>query len=303
MRSRLPAPRGRRRRGDRCLRHDHVGLGLEEVPHLQAPVSLPMLAEAMLERRYGDALPAPVHLVPGVRSGRELELSRLHARRGDGDRRSARPRRDQPPFLYISTGSHSKFVGVDRDGQIDWSLVDAQRRNPPRAPPRTILAGDRPRRRGRPRDARGGRSLRRAPPALTRALFAARRSARVRGMSRPAFRFLPARSPARTCLRRAAEARGGLPDRVAIGGTGSLRERIGTCSSGNLVWRSSGASTFPWAPSAPGTCSQASGRPPMRELPKKELTCAGSSTRQRGRMRRCSRDLVAAPALQPELHR
>jgi 2-dehydro-3-deoxygalactonokinase len=204
-------------------------LGLEEVPHLEAPVSFSMLAEAMLERRYGDALPAPVHLVPGVRSGGE-ELELADFMRGEETEVAGLLAlgENEPPFLYISTGSHTKFVGVDSEGQIDWSLTTLSGELLLALHRETILADlidleapltdlamleD------------GSRFVERA--GLSRALFAARLLNRVRGVS-PAvcsdFLHGAIAGADLLSLRRAAEARGGFPDRIAIGGKGSLRD-------------------------------------------------------------------------------
>jgi 2-dehydro-3-deoxygalactonokinase len=204
-------------------------LGLEEVPHLEAPVSRRMLAEAMVERSYGDALPAPVRLVPGVRSGGDdLELADFM--RGEetevaGLLALGEP---EPPFLYISTGSHTKFVGVDREGRIDWSLTTLSGELLLALHRETILADlidleapiadfvaleD------------GARLVERA--GLTKALFAARLLNRVRGVSTAscsAFLHGAVAGGDVLSLRHAAEAQGGFPDRIAIGGKGSLKQ-------------------------------------------------------------------------------
>jgi 2-dehydro-3-deoxygalactonokinase len=202
-------------------------LGLEEVPHLEAPVGRRMLAAALVERRYADVLPAPVHLVPGVRSGgKELELADFM--RGEetevaGLLALGEP---DPPFLYISTGSHTKFLAVDREGRIDWSLTTLsgelllalQRETilaeliDLEAPPTDLAALE-----------EGARFVERA--GLSRALFGARLLNRMRGVSVSFcsdFLHGAVAGADLLSLRRAAESRGGLPDRVAIGGQGTL---------------------------------------------------------------------------------
>jgi 2-dehydro-3-deoxygalactonokinase len=186
-----------------------------------------MLAAALVERRYGDALPAPVHLVPGVRSGGE-ELELADFMRGEetevaGLLALGEP---DPPFLYISTGSHTKFMGVDREGRIDWSLTTLsgelllalQRETilaeliDLEAPPTDLAALE-----------EGASFAERA--GFSRALFGARLLNRMRGVS-VAFcsDFLHGVVAGADLhsLRRAAKSRGGLPDRVAIGGEGTL---------------------------------------------------------------------------------
>jgi 2-dehydro-3-deoxygalactonokinase len=204
-------------------------LGLEEVPHLEAPVSPRMLAAALVERRYGDALPAPVHLVPGVRSGgQELEFADFM--RGEetevaGLLALGEP---EPPFLYISTGSHTKFIGVDRDGRIDWSLTTLSGELLLALQRETILAElidleGPPTDLGALQD--GARFAENA--GLSRALFGARLLNRVQGVS-VAFcsDFLHGAVAGADLLslRRAAETRGGLPARVALGGQSTLRD-------------------------------------------------------------------------------
>jgi 2-dehydro-3-deoxygalactonokinase len=202
-------------------------LGLEEVPHLEAPVGRRMLAAALVERRYGDVLPAPVYLVPGVRSGgKELELADFM--RGEetevaGLLALGEP---DPPFLYISTGSHTKFLAVDREGRIDWSLTTLsgelllalQRETilaeliDLEAPPTDLAALE-----------EGARFVERA--GLSRALFGARLLNRMRGVSVSFcsdFLHGAVAGADLLSLRRAAESQGGLPDRVAIGGQGTL---------------------------------------------------------------------------------
>jgi 2-dehydro-3-deoxygalactonokinase len=204
-------------------------LGLEEVPHLDAPVGRGMLAGAMVERSYGDMLPVPVRLVPGVRSGGD-DLERADFMRGEETEVAGLLglREPEPPFLYVSTGSHTKFVSVDRDGRIDWSLTTLSGELLLALHRETILAdlidleapiSDF----GALED--GARFVERA--GLTRALFAARLLNRVQGVSAAScsdFLHGAVAGGDVLSLRRAAGAHGGFPDRIAIGGKGSLKE-------------------------------------------------------------------------------
>lgn len=204
-------------------------LGLEEVPHLRAPVGYRALADGMVERDYGDALPAPVFLVPGVRSGGD-DLAFADFMRGEETEVAGLLGLGEPapPFLYISTGSHTKFVGVDDQGRIDWSLTTLSGELLLALQRETILAGlidlDRS-----PADlaalGEGARYVERA--GLSRALFGARLLNRVRRVP-PAscsdFLHGAVAGADLVSLQRAVETRGGLPDRVAIGGQGSLGE-------------------------------------------------------------------------------
>jgi 2-dehydro-3-deoxygalactonokinase len=203
-------------------------LGLEEVPHLETPVSRDRLAAAMVERRYGDTLPVPVSLVPGVRCGGD-DLEFIDFMRGEetevaGLLALGEP---EPPFLYISTGSHTKFVAVDGDRRIDWSLTTLSGELLLALQRETILAElivlD-----AAPTDLaaleEGARFVERA--GLSRTLFGARLLNRIRGLSAAScsdYLHGAVAGADLVSLRRAADRRGGVPGRVAIGGEGSLR--------------------------------------------------------------------------------
>lgn len=99
-------------------------LGLEEIPHLPAPMSFDDLVTGL---RVGDRglLPTALRFVPGVicegdggvvttdfMRGEETEVTGLLTL--DGRRL---------PLLFVSPGSHTKFVVVDGSGRISWSLT------------------------------------------------------------------------------------------------------------------------------------------------------------------------------------
>jgi 2-dehydro-3-deoxygalactonokinase len=99
-------------------------LGLEELPHLEAPVDTATLATAMRERRY-PGITAPVFLVPGVRSGGDGELETVDLMRGEETEVAGllALRQPEPPLIFVSTGSHTKFVAIDDTGWIQWTLT------------------------------------------------------------------------------------------------------------------------------------------------------------------------------------
>jgi 2-dehydro-3-deoxygalactonokinase len=99
-------------------------LGLEELPHLAAPVGVRELADGMQERDWGDSLPAPLLLVPGVRNA-DGPLERADFMRGEETEAVGLMSMGHvaPPLLYVSTGSHTKFVEVDASGRIAWSVT------------------------------------------------------------------------------------------------------------------------------------------------------------------------------------
>jgi 2-dehydro-3-deoxygalactonokinase len=98
-------------------------LGLEEVDHLEAPVHRDALVAAM-RRRVDRALPVQVFLVPGVRSG-DHDLAHTDVMRGEETEIAGLLSLDwaHPPLLYVSTGSHTKFVAIDAEARIAWSLT------------------------------------------------------------------------------------------------------------------------------------------------------------------------------------
>jgi 2-dehydro-3-deoxygalactonokinase len=99
-------------------------LGLEELPHLVAPVSVDALAAGMQERDGYDRLPARVLLVPGVRNP-DGPLESADFMRGEETEAAGLLSLGivEPPLLYVSTGSHTKFVEVDTGGRIASSAT------------------------------------------------------------------------------------------------------------------------------------------------------------------------------------
>jgi 2-dehydro-3-deoxygalactonokinase len=199
-------------------------LGLEEVAHLEAPIDPEALAGAIVRRTYPDVLPAPVYLVPGVRCdgsaltdtdfmrGEETEVvGLLSAKRVD------------PPVLYISTGSHSKFVYIDAGRSIGWSVTTLSGELIWALHRETILSelvdpdgdvGD------MTALEEGARLATRV--GLSRALFAARLMNRVRGASPhtcSAFVHGAVAAQDLMALRATLEARGIRSVRVAVAGT------------------------------------------------------------------------------------
>lgn len=100
-------------------------LGLEEVPHLEAPVT-PIDIAGRLERRdYAPDIPVPTYLVPGVRWNGNQGAGSTDFMRGEETEIAGLLDLDdaEPPLLYISPGSHTKFVTVDEGCKILWSYT------------------------------------------------------------------------------------------------------------------------------------------------------------------------------------
>jgi 2-dehydro-3-deoxygalactonokinase len=203
-------------------------LGLEELPHVDAPVGRRALAAAMVERGALDGLPGPAFLVPGVRTDASGGLDSLDFMRGEETEVMGLLALGElePPLLYLSTGSHTKFVGIDADGRIEWSLTTLSGEVLWALHRETILADlvdpDGPLTHLELVDegARVAESL-----GLSRALFAARLLNRVRGMPPAACSDFVHGALASTdliALRRALRQRVEGFDRIAIGGSGPL---------------------------------------------------------------------------------
>lgn len=115
-------------------------LGLLEIPHLQTPVGEKKLASHVVIKCFEDIVQAPIYFVPGVRNrvenisidnfdqvdmmrGEEVEaLGAIHLTQTVG------------AVLFISPGSHTKFVFINEDkeiikcsttltGEILWALT------------------------------------------------------------------------------------------------------------------------------------------------------------------------------------
>jgi 2-dehydro-3-deoxygalactonokinase len=203
-------------------------LGLEEISHLEAPADRPALVDAM-RRRVDGTLPAPVYLIPGVRSngpglaeidfmrGEETEVVGLLSL-GSVD----------PPILYLSAGSHTKFVGVDAQGRIDWSMTTLSGELLWALHRETILSelvdptGDL---RDMGAVENGARLAEQA--GISRALFAARLLNRVRGVGPDTCSAFVHGAVAGTdllSLRADLRARSDPPTRVVIGGGSALAQ-------------------------------------------------------------------------------
>jgi 2-dehydro-3-deoxygalactonokinase len=200
-------------------------LGLEEVSHLVAPADRRALVEAM--RRVDEALPAPVYLVPGVRSDGQ-NLTETDLMRGEETEVVGLLSLESvdPPLLYVSTGSHTKFVAVDARERIEWSMTTLSGELLWALHRETILselvdpAGD-----IRDMDALEEGARVEESAGVNRALFTARLLNRIRGATPDtcsAFvHGILAGSDLRS-LRTALQARSQSPTRVVVGGNSAL---------------------------------------------------------------------------------
>lgn len=104
-------------------------LGLVEIPHLTAPTGAPELAKDARQVSLPEIAPLPIHFIPGIKNtsaaigldnfesmdimrGEEVESVALIHRWGKGK-----------PMVLVLPGSHSKYVGVNAQGQITGCLT------------------------------------------------------------------------------------------------------------------------------------------------------------------------------------
>jgi 2-dehydro-3-deoxygalactonokinase len=99
-------------------------LGLEEVPHLPTPIERSDLARSMREAGR-DTFPAPVRFVPGVIYNGDGHVTTTDFMRGEETEVAGLLSLDVTglPALFVSPGSHTKFVILDRAGRITWSFT------------------------------------------------------------------------------------------------------------------------------------------------------------------------------------
>lgn len=200
--------------------------GVSEVARLKAPVAVSTLAASLAPGPDG-VVPVPFELVPGVlcegsdattsdfMRGEETEVAGLLA--------SIRP---PLPLLYVSPGSHSKFVAVDPRGRISWSVTTLSGELLWALSQETLLAGlastgiEQP-----DLEAAQAGAATEQQQGLSRTLYATRLHDRLSGMSPHACASFVLGAIAASdlqALTAAAERSLALPERVVISGSGGF---------------------------------------------------------------------------------
>jgi 2-dehydro-3-deoxygalactonokinase len=161
-------------------------LGLQEVPHLRAPVGTAQLSEGMRGSALVDDVTVPLYLIPGILCDTLPDAVGADFMRGEETQVAGLLAAGiaEPPLLYVSPGSHTKFVAVGADGRIEWSFTTLSGELVWALSKETILAPllDP----GQPLTdidaaARGARVARES--GLARALYGARLASRLQGMA------------------------------------------------------------------------------------------------------------------------
>jgi len=105
-------------------------VGLVEIPHLVAPVSMADLAAGIQDVLCEDVCPIPISFIPGVknRDGGDVDLSNfeeMDIMRGE-EVEAAAILAEYPTgqsYILVLPGSHTKYVAVDGDGRITGCLT------------------------------------------------------------------------------------------------------------------------------------------------------------------------------------
>lgn len=105
-------------------------VGLVEIPHLAAPVSVDDLAAGVRDVLLEDICPIPISFIPGVKNaeGDQVNLGNFETMdmmRGEEVESVAILSRLKAgvPYLLVLPGSHTKFVSVDEAGNITGCLT------------------------------------------------------------------------------------------------------------------------------------------------------------------------------------
>lgn len=103
-------------------------VGLTEIPHVVAPVSIKELADSVQTVLLSDICPVPISFVPGVKNfDSEVNLANIESMdmmRGEEVECCAliSELHNGMPLLIVLPGSHTKFVSVDANGSITGCL-------------------------------------------------------------------------------------------------------------------------------------------------------------------------------------
>lgn len=100
-------------------------LGLIEIPHLEAPIELEDLALNVVIKKFDDIVDKPIYFIPGVKNKSEGnsidDLCEIDMMRGEETEAMGAISLENidSNLLFISPGSHTKFVFLDKDRRIE----------------------------------------------------------------------------------------------------------------------------------------------------------------------------------------
>ncbi|MFV1960658.1 MAG: 2-dehydro-3-deoxygalactonokinase [Acidimicrobiia bacterium] len=98
--------------------------GLLEVPRLRAPISIHEIAAALCQIS-DPVLPVPLLMVPGIAVETGIDSAYADFMRGEETEVAGLLASSDMhgPILFVSPGSHTKFIVVDSENRIVWSLT------------------------------------------------------------------------------------------------------------------------------------------------------------------------------------
>lgn len=100
-------------------------LGLTEIQHLEAPIDVETISKAIVVKSFNDIVAKPIYFIPGVKNRVNNEsLNGIeHIDMMRGEEVEAIGILDlymiNENVIYISPGSHTKFVFISKDGKIE----------------------------------------------------------------------------------------------------------------------------------------------------------------------------------------
>jgi 2-dehydro-3-deoxygalactonokinase len=98
-------------------------LGLAEIPHQSAPVSMSDLAANMEKIMIPEVCSQPIWFVPGVKNNENID--QMDVMRGEEVEAfgALTQLQAKKPFILVLPGSHTKFIKIDEDGKIAGSIT------------------------------------------------------------------------------------------------------------------------------------------------------------------------------------
>lgn len=104
-------------------------LGILEIPHIQAPVGFEEIRAHIVTRIFPEIIACPIHFVPGVKTclypKRTKDIQTFDMMRGEETEAlgAAFLLEQAHSFIFLSPGSHTKYVEINEEKQIVRSLT------------------------------------------------------------------------------------------------------------------------------------------------------------------------------------
>ncbi|MFL2019428.1 MAG: 2-dehydro-3-deoxygalactonokinase [Weissella hellenica] len=104
-------------------------LGLAEIPHQSAPVSMSDVAANMEKILIPEVCSQPIWFVPGVKNSVRIitseNIDQMDVMRGEEVEAfgALTQLQAKKPFILVLPGSHTKFIKIDEDGKIAGSIT------------------------------------------------------------------------------------------------------------------------------------------------------------------------------------